>query len=449
MRVDSAARIEHMTSRRLPSADPAVAGAGRLRGLLDAHRAITDDLALAPLLDRIVATACELVGAKYGAIGVLGEDGMIEHFVYHGMDARTVARIGRLPKGRGLLGAALAAPGVVRLDDLTTDDRAAGLPAGYPAMRAFMGVPIRSRGVRFGELYLADPQPAKFTADDEELVVSFAGTAGRAIENARMYEDARRSRDWLNASGEIARALLADADVEVLLDVVSRSLRVAEADYAALVLPTDDGRMRVAVAKGLGAEFFQGHVFDPAESTLGKAILAAESFRTHDMTLWANLEFDNRFGFGPAMIVPLLDAQGSRGVVLLMRTADRVPFTARDVELASTFAAQVALALELNDTRADAEWVRVLEDRHQLAQDLHDNVMQRLFATGVGLQSMASQPLDEPVLERLRRYIQELDETIDEIRDRVFGLRGDAASDLARPRNRFPHVTKNVEPATD
>jgi signal transduction histidine kinase len=167
------------------------------------------------------------------------------------------------------------------------------------------------------------------------------------------------------------------------------------------------------------------------------------------MTLWANVGFDNHFEFGPAMIVPLLDAQGSRGAVLMMRTADRAAFTVRDVELASTFAAQVALALELNDARADAEWVRVLEERHQLAQDLHDNVMQRLFATGVGLQSMAEQPLDAELIERLSRYITELDETIDEIRDRVFGLRGGAAAELPRPRNRFPHVSRTLAHTSD
>jgi GAF domain-containing protein len=311
----------------------------------------------------------------------------------------------------------------VRLDDLTMRQRRDRSLAKQPAMRSFIAVPIRVRGAAFGELCLADPAPGRFDADDEDLLITLAGIAGTAIENARLYEEARRSRDWLSASGAIARALLGDDDDDVLVDIVSRAFSVAEADYTCLILPLDDGRLRVAIAKGIGAEIFRGMVFDPNDSTMGKAILAAESIRTHDMTLWANLDFDNRYNFGPAMIAPLLDGQGSRGAVLMMRTADRPPFIPHDVALASTFAAQVALALELNDARAEAESARALEERHKLAQDLHDNVIQRLFATGVGLQALAGQSADPALTDRLTRHIADLDETIDQIRTRVFGLR--------------------------
>jgi GAF domain-containing protein len=427
-----------MTSRLPVSGPRRPASADRVRGLLEAHRAISHDLSLTSVLDRIVRTACELVGARYGALGVIASDGSIEHFVHRGLDPRTVARIGRLPRGTGLLGALLTEPGAVRLDDLTVDSRARGW---NPSMRSFLGVPIRAHGAAFGELYLADPSVGRFDADDEDLVIALAATAGTAIENARLYDEAARSRDWLNASGEIARALLSNADDEVLLDVVTRALRVAEADYACLILPTADHRLRVAVALGLGADTFAGRVFDPHTSTMGKAILAAESIRTHDMTLWADVNFDNRFDYGPAMIVPLVDAQGSRGAVLLMRTSARIPFTLRDVEQASTFAAQVALAFELNETRAEADWGRALEERHRIAQDLHDNVMQRLFATGVGLQALAEQLLEPAMAARLSRHIADLDDTIDEIRNRVFGLRTDDVAPT-RPRNGFPHVRR-------
>ncbi len=170
--------------------------------------------------------------------------------------------------------------------------------------------------------------------------------------------------------------------------------------------------------------------------------MAAESIHTPDVTRWTNADFDNGLDLGPAMLVPLLDGQGSRGAMLMIRRRKGRPFTSHDVDLASTFAAQVALAMELNDARADAEWVRVLEDRHRIAQDLHDNVMQRLFATGVGLQALADQQADAAVAERLRRHIADLDETIDEIRDRVFGLRDDAELEPRRRRNRFPHVAR-------
>jgi GAF domain-containing protein len=436
-----------MTSRPPALPPPPIEGSGRLRGLLEAHRTITDDLSLTSVLDRVIRAACDLVGAEYGALGVIASDGSIEHFAHRGLDEQTVALIGALPKGRGLLGTEIGDPRVVRLSDLMNDPRYEGFPRRHPPMRSFIGVPIRVRGAAFGELYLADSAPNRFDADDEELVFALAATAGTAIQNARLYDEAQRSRDWLNASGEIARALLADADEAVLLNVVSRALSVAEADYACLILPTGDGNLRVTVAKGIGADEFRGHVFDPSASTLGKAILAAESIRTHDMTLWTDVDYDNHYNYGPAMIAPLVDAHGSRGAVLMMRTADRVPFIPHDVELASTFAAQVALALELNDTRAEAEWVRFLEDRHKIAQDLHDNVMQRLFAVGVGLQALAGQVTDPEIAERMARHIGDLDETIDEIRTRVFGLRDDTMSSPRRRRKRFPHVARYVAAA--
>jgi GAF domain-containing protein len=433
-----------MTSRRPPSPRPRIEGADRLRRLLEAQRTITDDLSLPTMLDRIVQAGCDLVGAKYGALAVIAPDGSIERLVHHGIDAETVAQIKLLPRVGGLFGDVIDRTGPLRMGDLPTDPRGHEVPALLPPMRSVIGVPIRVHGGAYGELYVTDPVAHRFDVDDEEVVVALAGIAGTAIENARLFDEAHRSRDWLNASGEIARVLLADADEEVLFEVVSRALSIAEADYAALILPIENNQLRVAVAKGLGAERFLGTEFDPNDSTFGKAILAAESIRTHDMTLWADVGYENEYDFGPAMIAPLVDAQGSRGAVLLIRTARRLPFTRHDVELASTFAAQVALALQLNDARADAEWVRVLEDRHRIAQDLHDNVMQRLFATGMGLQALAEQRLEPEVADRLRRYITDLDETIDQIRNRVFGLRDDAVSGVRRRRGAFPHVARSA-----
>jgi signal transduction histidine kinase len=260
--------------------------------------------------------------------------------------------------------------------------------------------------------------------------------------------------DWLNASGEIARTLLADADEEVLMDVVSRALDIAGADYAGLIMPTDDGRLRVTFAKGIGGADFLGYEFDPVASPLGQAIIAGESCCTSDLMEWAKDDFVNRWDFGPAMLVPLADSDGARGAVLMIRQTQRAGFGPVDVMQASTFAAQVALALQLNDARADAEWLRVLEDRHRIAQDLHDNVMQRLFATGVGLQALADQRLDPDTGGRLRRYIADLDETIEQIRNRVFGLRANGTGGRRIRRGRFlrarpqpSEATKVAEPA--
>lgn len=391
----------------------------RLRGLLDAHRTITSDLPLVDMLERIVRAACELVGSRYGALGVIGADDTLEQFVHYGMDAETVARTGALLTGTGLL------------DTLIAD----------PEMTGCLDVAIRVRDEVYGDLYLSVPESGAFSADDEELVTALAATAGTAIANARLYEDARRSRDWLHASGEITRALLADADADMLLEVVSRALHVAEADYGALVLPVANGRLlQVAVAVGVGTDRFDGHVFDPENSAMAKAMTTGEGLVLNDMTALTAEGFDNAENYGPIMLAPLVDAKGVRGAVLLLRTANHRPFSSRDLDLATTFADQVALALEMDDARNDAEWLRVLEVRHRIDEDLHDNVIQRLFATGVGLQGLAKAALPTALADRLGRHISDLDDTINEIRDRVFGLREGAADGAQRIRGRFPHV---------
>ena len=411
-----------MTGSTSVAPSPAAAGADRLRGLLQAYRAITDDLSLTSVLERVVQAGCDLVGAEYGALVVSAADGSVADLVHQGLDPIVVAHIDADPTRGGPAPIAVFDPGVVRLGDVRPDGEPVGFP-GRPVVQSLLGVPIRVGLATIGELYLADPRPDRFDADDEELVVALAATAGNAIHNARLYDEARRSRDWLTASGDIARALLARSDDDVLLDVVDEAARVAEADYAALILPTADGRLQVTAATGLGADDIRGLIFDPRGSTLGRAILAARSSRTHDFTLWATSDYVNRHGYGPAMLAPLLDGQGSRGALVILRAIGRKAFQPLEVELAATFAAQVAVALELNETRAEAEWVRVLEDRHKVAQDLHDSVMQRLFATGVGLQAIAGQRLDPDITARLSQHIADLDETIDEIRSRVFGLR--------------------------
>jgi GAF domain-containing protein len=334
-----------------------------------------------------------------------------------------------------------ASPQPLRIDAVALDSGAGVFLRKASSRGAFLGVQIRVRGALFGLLYVAEPQGAAFDAEDEELLTAFAAAAGTAIENARLYDDARRSRDWLNAAGEIARALLADADENALLEVVSRALYVAEADYGSLIVPTQDGRLEVAVVVGLGAQEWQGHVFDPQNSDVGRAIARGESRLIRDLTEVASPEYQNVYHYGPAMLAPLIDAQGVRGAVMLIRNAERPGFTTKELDLASTFADQVALAFQLNDARADAESLRALEDRHRIAQELHDNVMQRLFAIGVGLDGVAHGQLPADVVERLRGYVTELDATIDEIRDRVFGLRSENPAGLAPRQHRFPRVS--------
>lgn len=369
--------------------------------LFEAHRFLTRDLCLADLHRRLVVAACDLVGARDGALAIRGCDGDVVHVVSYGAGRKLVDP------------AALGARNV-------PDEH---VPDLKPAQWI---VAIDVGGVCYATLHVA-AQGSDTGAVDLALVQQFAAAAGVAVDNARRHDEARRSRNWLNASGEIARALLADADGDTLVDVVSRALHAAEADLGSLVLPTEDGPLRVAISVGIGADEWQARIFEPAHSAVGRAIARGQSLLVPDLMPLAADDFQNVHRYGPTMLAPLIDAKGIRGAVVLIRLAGRAGFTPHELDLATTFADQVALALELNDMRADTEALRTLRERHRIAQDLHDNVIQRLFATGVGLQGVAAgQQLPAAAVEKLRRHIADLDETIDEIRDTVFGLRNGA-----------------------
>jgi signal transduction histidine kinase len=391
----------------------------RLRGLLAAHRVIAGDLCRASTLERVVAAACELTGARHGAVAVRDLDGGLVQFSQHGMDPETAARV------------------------------AADFPSAAELPSPALVVPLQVGGATTAQLYLGDAPFGDFTVEDEELAATMAALATAALRTARRFDEAQRSNAWLQASGEITRGLLSNADVDVLLEVVSRAMTAARAASAALVLPTEDGRLSIVSAAGLAAEVYRGYTFSPDTSALGRAIMAGESILVPDMIELSRPGFDNSHNFGPAMTAPLNDALGTRGAVLLVRTRDEPAFDRRDAALAATFAAQVAVALRFDDARTDAEWLRVLEDRDLIAQDLNDNVMQRLFATGVGLQGLAEQSLEPQVVARLARYIADLDETIEQIRVRVSGLRDSGPNASSRARSRFPRVARPAQPPRD
>lgn len=213
----------------------------RLRGLLAATQAVIGDLELAQVLDRIVQAATELVCADYGALGVVApQRPHLGAFVYVGMDEATVQRIGNLPEGKGLLGELIAHPEPVRVDDLTKHPNSVGFPEGHPPMRAFLGVPVRVRDTVFGNLYLTRTSTDPFTQEDEELVRALAATAGVAVENARLYNEAQRRQEWLRTATEVTRMLLAGSDENAARVVAEELLDLAEAHLVAVVRPVKD-----------------------------------------------------------------------------------------------------------------------------------------------------------------------------------------------------------------
>jgi signal transduction histidine kinase len=426
--------LDQLLGQLIDRAQDVMAAQNRLRGLLQANRSIIGDLGLETVLRRIVEAACELVNARYGALGVVAPEGAgLEKFIHVGFDQSTVEKIGHLPEGKGLLGLLIEEPEPIRLHDLADHARSVGFPANHPPMKGFIGVPIRVREEIFGNLYLTRIDGVDFSAEDEELVLALAATADVAIENARLFEEGRRRQEWLQTSTEVTRRLLTGGD-EAPLGLIARSvMELAGADLVTLVIPSDDNEvLRVAVAEGREAERLAGSTYPMANTVSEHVLETGESVRVKDAQDTHDKQDRSIFlsgvvQVGPVMVLPLMGSERARGALLVARARQRRPFTSADMEMATTFANHASVALELADARKDQQKVLLLEDRARIARDLHDHVIQQLFAAGMTIQGTASHLGEGPDATALEKVIDGLDEAIRQIRVSIFQLRPSAS----------------------
>lgn len=410
----------------------------KLNGLLVANEAIMGQLELPLVLRRIVRAACGLVNARYGALGVINPDGDgLEQFVYEGIDDETAARIGSLPAGHGLLGVLIADPRPIRLGRIADDPRSVGFPAHHPPMDSFLGVPIKVRDSVFGNLYLTGRLEGEFTEGDEELVRAVAGTAAIAIENARLYDEARRRERWLQASADVTQQLLSYSG-EDPLSVIARSVaELADADLVTVVLPSATaGELMIEVAIGLGADRLTGMSYSTAHSVAGAVIEASEAILIDDIDQQSayTLHMNQVAPVSAVMGLPLAGSSKPRGCLLIGRLTGRRGFTRNELQMATTFANHAAVALELADARSYQQRMVLLEDRDRIARDLHDHVIQRLFAAGLTVQSLQLRQQEPVLATKLGQVVTDLDDTIRQIRTSIFDLRGALAPAAVRIR---------------
>ncbi|KAA6224072.1 GAF domain-containing protein [Streptomyces albofaciens JCM 4342] len=397
----------------------------RVPQLLEAMRTVGAGLDLHITLDRIVETAAELADARYAAIGIIDEsrEGLSD-FVTYGVSAEDRARIGALPDGhKGLLGALIHDPKALRLADLTQDVRSAGFPPGHPPMRTFLGVPIRVQGEIFGNLYLTEKRDGgEFSEGDLHMVRVLATEAGIAIGNARMYAATRQRERWIDGSVAVTTALLAGSDVDDALAVVAEQARkLAESAAGIVLLPTDDGGLEIVAASADDPAGLVGTQMPP-ESPVAAQLLAGEPVFVEDSATDPRMVTDVAPRFGPSMMLPLKSGGRVLGTLATPRARGARPFSAAERTLATQFAAQAALALVLADAQRDRERLAVYEDRDRIARDLHDLVIQRLFATGMMLESAQRRAVVPEVQEGIGKAVDELDVTIQEIRTAIFAL---------------------------
>jgi signal transduction histidine kinase len=429
-------RLDELLGELQDRVQAVVATRDRVNALLEAIVAVGSNIELDAVLRRIVEAAVVLVNARYGALAVAGEGGRLARFVPVGLDEAQIARIDHWPQGRGLLGALINESQPLRLADMSQDPRSGGLPDGHPPMRSLIGVPVRVRDEVFGNLYLTEKhEGAEFDAEDEELLRALATAAGVAIENSRLYEEARRQQRWLAASAEVTRRLLSGAQLgEVLELMTQRALELSGADLVALALPRAGLRqMVVEHASGQGAEQALGLVLPAGESVSGQVLATGETVVIDDFTADQRVAQTARehMQLGPAAVIPLGAPGNVRGVLTVGRRRGAMPLPSAAVDLVAAFAAQAAIALELAEHRRDAERLVLFEDRDRIARDLHDLVIQRLYATGMSLQG-AMPLIDRPEVEqRVSRAVDALDETIKEIRSAIFALH--SHRDASRP----------------
>jgi signal transduction histidine kinase len=438
----SRAPLDELLVELLQRVEDVMSTQEQLRGLLDAVVGIAADLSLDRVLERIVRAACQLADAQYGALGVLGAgpDRRLREFVTHGLTDEQRSLIGDLPRGHGILGAIIDRPEPLRLTNLGDSTLSYGFPPNHPPMKSFLGVPIRIRDKVFGNLYLTEKQSGDgFTPEDEEIVVALAAAAGVVVENARLYEQGGQRQRWLEAAADVTAVLLGDASRDDALQLVAdRGREVAGADLAVVMLRHEGGRLLVEVVSGpspdglVGAAMHidgtaAGAVLDGGEpvvvdNALGEGRVGASGFPIEDG--WPEL--------ASLALLPMRATGAVAGILALgWSTHSEQLYQDTDLRLPASYAEQATLAMHLAQAQEDRGRLAVFEDRDRIGRDLHDLVIQRLFAIGLVLDNASRlSDLNEGAAARISGAVDDIDATIKDIRRSIFELSTAESRDL-------------------
>ena len=396
--------------------------------LLDAGLTLASELSLPIVLQRIVDLAVQVTDARYGALGVLGEDGHLVEFVTSGVSAAERKAIGALPRGRGLLGHVIAHPAVLRVQNIAEHPASVGFPAHHPPMQSFLGAPVTAMGKVYGNIYLTDKRQAdEFSSDDETALMVLATQAGVAIANASLYEEMTMRERWLDALREISSQILAGVDANSLLDRIAVTAReLANADMSTIITTTaTPGEVVVAAASGGQAAAVAGQRLPQARTVSGEVMRTGKPLIFTDATAERKgaAPIIRAAHVGPAIFVPLRVAGRATGTLMVANATGGRLFKERELRLVETFADQASVAIEYGRARVDQMRLGLLEERERIAKELHDGIIQSLFAVGMGLQGTALVAASPEVAGRIEGAVGELDRVIRDLRNYIFGLR--------------------------
>ncbi|MDT5130578.1 MAG: hypothetical protein QOG79_5240 [Mycobacterium sp.] len=437
----SALHLRELLTEMQDRVEQIVKGRDRLDGLVEAMLVVTSGLELDATLRTIVHTAIELIDARYGALGVRGTDHELIEFIYEGIDEPTREKIGPLPQGRGVLGVLIDEPTPIRLDHLDDHPASVGFPRNHPPMRTFLGVPVRIRDEVYGNLYLTEKANGlPFSEDDEVLAQALAAAAGIAIDNARLYEQSQARQAWMKATRDIGTELLSGTDPTAVYRLIAeeaRKLTGAEVTFVAVPIDGDVPASDVTdllIVETVGATMSSTPpwTIPIAGTAIGRAFLerAPRRFDTIDVGI------DGIGGSGPALVLPLRTTEAVAGVVVALRRDGSQPFSDDQRDMMAAFTDQAALAWQLASTQRRIRELDVLADRDRIARDLHDHVIQRLFAVGLSLQGTIPRAKSIEVQQRLSDSVDDLQGVIQEIRTAIFDLHGTSAG-ITRLRQRL------------
>lgn len=413
-------------------------------GLYSALMGVASGLELKATLRRIVTNAVYLADASYGALGVLDFDGKIQDFIHVGMPDEVSKQIGNLPLGGGLLGELSVHPTPLRLAHINEHPASIGFPENHPPMTSFLGVPIRVRGEVFGNLYLTSKKGGEeFTEEDEHSVIAFATAAAVAIENARLYELATLKEKWQRAVSEIGTAVLSGGDSGEVLELIAEKSRLLTGAAAALIaLPDSTNSLTIEIVNidrdstgtvtrlrswlGLAA---------PDDSILKRSFSLGGSIIESECSIWNQVMTDSVEDRVAAVALPLRTVDKVLGVLLLIWPHGSLMAANAVIDLVESFAGQAALTLVLAEAQQDNEDFAVLKDRDRIGRDLHDLVIQRVFATGMLLNGLLqNEDLPVEVGKKIDLAVGQLDETIREIRQTIFDLHSEPSETSIKAR---------------
>ncbi|MGY1633560.1 GAF domain-containing protein [Geodermatophilus sp. SYSU D01186] len=399
----------------------------RVQHLLDAFLSVSTGLALESTLKRIVEAAVDLVDARYGALGVLSSAGGLAAFVHVGIDDELAARMGSLPQGKGVLGQLITEPRALRIPELSRHPASVGFPPHHPEMHSFLGVPVLVRGEVFGNLYLTEKRHGEFTAEDEAALTALAGAAGIAIDNARLYEEGESRRKWTAAVSDVRACLLGTGSAEDALALVAeRVTELTGADATWLLIGPDPGDSCYVIRAqcGDGLEPATGVRLGPGSNPVLDALTGPDAVLSVSVDS-SGLDWEGphpQVAWGPCTGVRLRVGAAEDAVLIAARRAGAPRFPAALEPLVRTFAEQTAVALDMAARQRLARQLDVYADRDRIAQDLHDHVIQRVFAAGLSLQSVLPRVSDPETQRRIRQVVHQLDETVRDIRTTIFDL---------------------------